>query len=156
MSFRSWALEVSILSKWTVTCGEAVLQTGSHTQTGRSWEDVGALWLPTEYQQHTVPGQLGLQCETVPCKKNSNNQTNKSLLFCCFYTTLTKTNLEGEFILLTTHAVHQLIEAKTGTSWRQELKRQPWRKLLTGWLLTACSTCFSIQPRPTFPPFTRG
>lgn len=33
----------------------------------------------------------------------------------------------------------------------QELKQKPWRKLLTGLLLMACSACFLIQPGNTCP-----
>jgi hypothetical protein len=41
-------------------------------------------------------------------------------------------------------------ETRTGT-WRQELKQRLWRVLLTALLPMACSVCFLIQPRTTFP-----
>jgi hypothetical protein len=36
-------------------------------------------------------------------------------------------------------------------SWRQELMQRPWRMLLTGLLLVACSACSLIEARSTSP-----
>jgi hypothetical protein len=67
-----------------------------------------------------------------------------------------KLGRKGIMWLTLPHHFFSLKEVRAGTgiragTWRQELMQRPWRALLTGLFLMACSTCFLIEPNTTGP-----
>ena len=52
--------------------------------------------------------------------------------------------------LLLTEGIPDRNSNRAGT-WRPELMQRPWRVLLSGLVIMACSVCFLIEPRTTRP-----